>query len=124
MKKELIICLIVILLCVFFSGCNENTNKNNLKNKLIGTWNGVSIYQNVTNNITITFYKDNTAKQVDDFAHTHMFNYEINNKCLNLILPDLPPKFAICYEYEFTNDYNSLTLSNESLDTLILTKSQ
>ena len=73
-------------------------------------------------NITITFYKDNTAKQVDDQSHTHWFNFEIENKCLKLILPELPPEYAICYDYEFSNNYNSLTLTNKSLDTLILNK--
>jgi hypothetical protein len=122
MKKGLIFCFILMLLCVSFSGCNEKTNVNTFKKRLIGDWSGASIFQNVSNNITITFYEDNTAEQVDDFSHAHWFTYEINEKCLILMLPDLPPEFAICYEYEFTKNYNSLTLSNETLDTIILTK--
>lgn len=124
-KKQIIIGIIVLFLIITcFSGCNESINKNNIKNKLIGIWNGVSYYQNDSNNITITFYEDNTAKQIDDYSHTHWFNYEIDNNCLNLILPDLPPDYAICYSYEFSNNYQSLTLKNESLDTIALNKEQ
>ncbi len=123
MKKQIIIISIaVLLICICFSGCNENSKKINIKNKLIGIWSGTSYFLNDTTNITLTFYKDDTAKQEDDQSHIHWFNFDIDDNCLNLILPELPPEYAICYTYEFSNNDNALTLTNESLDTIILNK--
>jgi hypothetical protein len=122
MKKKIIILILIILICIHFSGCNEKINKNNIKSKLIGEWSGVSYYQNISVNISITFFIDNTAKQVDDHLHIHWYNFEIDNECVKLLFPELPEEYAICYDYEFSNNYNSLTLSNNTLDTIVLNK--
>ena len=121
-RKRLIIIGILILLVVGLSGCNENSKKVEDTNKFIGAWEGISFYENVTFNVTLDFYKDNTAKQVTDKVHTHLFNYEIDDNCLYLTLIELPEIDAICYYYEFSNNNSTLTLANESFDTLILTK--
>jgi len=73
-------------------------------------------------NITLTFYKDDTAKQVSDEFHTHLFFYEINDNSLYLTLQDFPEIDPLIYSYEFSNNDNDLTLTNETFDTLILTK--
>ena len=123
MKNKLIIITIsFLLISVCLSGCNENSNKINMKKNFLGSWNGTSYYLNITNNITLRFYNDDTAKQEDEHAHVHWFNYEVDEECLKLILPELPSEYAICYDYEFSNNNTSLTLINETLDIIILNK--
>ena len=113
----------ILIVCVSLSGCNENLSKKNDTNKFIGTWEGISYYLNITSNVTLTFY-DVTVKQVDDETHTHTFIYEVDDNCLYLRLlalgrADIAPN---CYYYEFSNNDYTLTLTNESFDTLVLTK--
>ena len=121
-KNILIIGIIILVVCICLSGCNENLSKEDDTKKFIGTWDGSSYFLNETTKVTLTFYDDNTIKQVSDETHTHWFNFEIVDNCLKLIFPELPEEYAICYSYEFSNNYNALTLKNESLDTLILNK--
>lgn len=111
-----------MLLFLIFSGCTDNSNKTNNINKFIGTWEGFSYFNSTNMNVTLTFYKDNTAKQVSDDFHTHLFFYEIDDNYLYLTLQDFPEFEPLIYSYEFSNNYNNLTLSNVSFDTLILTK--
>jgi hypothetical protein len=73
-------------------------------------------------NVTITFYEDDTLKQVTDEFHTHLFFYEFDDNYLYLTLQDFPDFEPLTYSYQFSNDYTSLTLKNESYDTLKLTK--
>jgi hypothetical protein len=123
MKKQLVIIGIFLLLVVSVSGCNENSNKTNNINKFIGTWEGISYSNDVNVNITFTFFKDKTAKQVSDELHTHLFYYEIDDNSLYLTLQEFPEIDPIIYSYEFSDNDNALTLTNESFDTIILTKS-
>ena len=124
-KKQLVIIGIFLLLVIGLCGCNENSSKINNINKFIGVWGGISYDSydpDTTMNVTLTFYKDNTAKQVSEEIHTHWFNFEIDDNSLYLTLQEFPEYYPIIYSYEFSNNDNDLTLSNESLDTLILTK--
>ena len=121
-KKQLVIIGIFLLLVIGLCGCNENSSKINNINKFIGAWDGISNYENDTFNVTLEFYKDKTAKQVREEIHTHWFNFEIDDDSLYLSLLEFPESDPICYNYEFSNNDNALTLTNESLDTLILTK--
>ena len=121
-KKQFVVIGIFLLLVVSFSGCFENSNKTNNINKFIGTWEGISYSIDATINVTLTFYKDNTAKQVSDDLHTHLFFYDKDDNSLYLTLQEYPEIDPIIYSYEFSNNDNGLTLTNESLDTLILTK--
>ena len=121
-KKQFIVIGFFILLIVGFSGCNENSSKVNYINKFIGLWEGISYYENDTFNVTFEFYKDNTAKQVSEGFHTHWFNFEIDNDSLYLTLQEFPGSDPIIYFYEFSNNDIGLTLTNEDIDTLILTK--
>jgi hypothetical protein len=104
---------------VFLSGCNGNSNN---AIRFIGEWEGVSIFQNVTINVTLTFYEDKTAKQISDGFHEHWFNFNVKDSRLYLLLQDFPEAGPIIYKYNFSNNYTSLTLSNVSIDTMILTK--
>ena len=45
-----------------------------------------------------------------------------NSDCLYLSFVEFPQIDAICYSYKFSNNNSTVTLTNESLDTLILTK--
>ena len=121
-KKQLVIIGIFLLLVVGLCGCNENSSKINNINKFIGVWEGISYDPDITMNVTLTFYKDNTAKQVSEEIHIHWFNFEIDDNSLYLTLQEFPEFDPIIYSYEFSNNDNALTLTNESLDTLILTK--
>jgi hypothetical protein len=73
-------------------------------------------------NVTFTFNEDETAKQVTDGFHTHLFYYEFDDNSLYLTLQEFPDYTPLIYSYEFSNNNTALTLTNESLDTLILTK--
>jgi len=73
-------------------------------------------------NVTFTFYEDDTAKQVTDEFHTHLFFYEFDDNSLYLTLQEFPDFEPLIYSYKFSNNNTALTLTNESLDTLILTK--
>ena len=121
-KKQLVIIGIFLLLVIGLCGCNENSSKINNINKFIGVWEGISYDPDTTMNVTLAFYKDNTAKQVSEEIHTHWFNFEIDDNSLYLTLQEFPDYDPIIYSYEFSNNDNALTLTNESLDTLILTK--
>ncbi len=121
-KKQLVIIGIFLLLVIGLCGCNENSSKINNINKFIGVWEGISYDPDTIMNVTLAFYKDNTAKQVSEEIHTHWFNFEIDDNSLYLTLQEFPDYDPIIYSYEFSNNDNALTLTNESLDTLILTK--
>ncbi len=119
MRKQQVIFGLIVIFVICLSGCNGNSNN---INRFIGQWEGVSIYENTTVNITFTFYNDKTAKQISEEFHAHWFNFYIDDSSLYLILQDFPEAGPIIYNYKFSNNYNSLTLSNESIDTLILKK--
>ena len=118
MKKQIAsLGIIILFITISLSGCAENYSK-----KFIGVWEGVSISENETYNVTFTFNDDKTAKQECHEIHVHWFFYEIKNEYLCLTLQELPDYTPICYFYEFSNNDNNLTLINESLHTLKLTK--
>ena len=71
-------------------------------------------------NVTITFFKDDTAKQLSDDFHAHLFFYEIDESSVYFSLQDFPEIDPIVYSYEFSNDENDLTLTNVTFDTLKL----
>jgi hypothetical protein len=121
-NRLVIIGIAVLLICIVLSGCNENSNKNDNIGKFIGEWEGTSLFLNNISNVKFTFYDDNTAKQISNETHPHWFDYEIDEKCLYLLFQEFPEIDAICYNYEFSNNNNTLILTNVSLDTLTLTK--
>jgi hypothetical protein len=122
MKKEFVIIVIFLLFIVCSSGCIDVSDKTNNTNHFIGIWEGLSYLENTTMNVTFTFYEDDTASQVTDGFHSHLFYYNYDDNSLYLTLQDFPDFEPIIYSYEFSNNYTDLNLKNESFDTLILTK--
>jgi len=122
MEIQLAIIGIFLLLFLSFSGCIDNSNDTNNLNQFIGIWEGISYLDDTTMNVTFTFYEDDTAKQVTDEFHSHLFYYEYEDKSLYLTLQEFPDFEPLIYSYHFSNNYTALTLTNESFDTLILTK--
>ena len=119
MKKLQLIFGLIILFTIFLSGCNGNSNN---MIRFIGEWGGYSLFENTTIDVTFTFYNDKTAKQISDGSHVHWFDFYIDDSFVYLTLTDFPEVGPIIYNYKFSNNYNSLTLTNESIDTIILTK--
>jgi hypothetical protein len=113
----LILTIIILIFTVSMSGCNENFLK-----KFVGVWEGVSISENDTHDVILTFYNDKTAKQESFDTHIHWFFYKIDDDFLYLTLQDFPNIPPIRYHYKFSNEYNNLTLTNETYDTLKLIK--
>ena len=122
MKKEFVIIMIFLLLIVSFSGCIDVSDKTKNINHFIGDWEGISYFENTTMNVTFSFYEDDTAMQVTDGSHSHLFFYEFDENSLYLTLQDFPDFEPIIYSYEFSNNYSDLNLKNESFDSLSLTK--
>ena len=117
MKKQIaLLGIIILFMTISLSGCAENYSK-----KFIGVWEGVSISENETYNVTFTFNDDKTAEQ-EIQNHIHLFFYEVDDFCLYLTLQEFPDYTPICYSYKFSNNDTNLTLINESFHTLKLTK--
>jgi hypothetical protein len=118
-NRILIIMIATLLICIGFIGCTEEVDKTN---KFIGIWDGKSYFLNSTSDVSFTFYEDKTAQQIVNKTHPHWYNYELDSDCLYLSFLEFPQIDAICYYYEFSNNNSTVTLTNESLDTLILTR--
>jgi len=127
-KKIIGICIILILLFVGLSGCNESNNSSSDDiNRLIGTWEYV--------NTTIfyiaryTFFENGTAVLNSSIMnYPYWYNYEIYNssnmyilywcnyEIMNgkLCLEYIETNLSGCGTYKFSQDYTLLTL--ESID--------
>ena len=121
-EKILVIILCLFLITIGLSGCNENTRNQDQINNFIGSWKGTSTFLNITSNVTFTFYEDKTAQQISNEAHPHWFNFEVDENCLYLYFQEFPQIQPICYYYEFSKNNDTLSLTNESIDTLSLIK--
>jgi len=127
MNKHLIVSgIVVLLICVGLSGCNEQ-QKSDDTSKFLGAWEVIKHFNpDNTLIVTFTFYNNDTAKTVSNYTmgdiQIQWFNYEIDNGGLCLTPQGLSESYAICYGYDFSNNYMTLTLTNESANTLILTK--
>ncbi|UCF49763.1 MAG: hypothetical protein JSU91_08440, partial [Thermoplasmatales archaeon] len=85
MWQKYIFLTIIIIFTISMTGCVENNSE-----KIVGTWEGVSITQNDSNEVIFTFYEDNTAFQEGQESHVHWFYYEIDDECLYLTLQEFP----------------------------------
>lgn len=107
MRKQLMIVgIIVLLVAVGLSGCNENKSKSEL-DKFLGTW-------TTSGNYTIAFYSNGT------FASGEYVNgtYSITDGRLVLDTTDNTPgthpdnsKFIATFNYVFSDNYKTLTLT-------------
>jgi hypothetical protein len=104
MKKQLVIIgIVVILVCIGFTGCDENNNTtNDEKNKFIGTW------QNTTQEVTLT---------MNLFSDGNCSLYGVNGtwdlrdgKFIFVLLSDTGP-LTYTYNYVFSNNDRTLSIS-------------
>jgi len=98
MKKLLIIIgIVVLLVCVGLSGCNEDSNTlNSEKNKFVGTWKGNETF-------TYEFFSDGTVNVTNNNGY-----FEIKDETLVLTFSD---GFVETFNYIFSNDDKTLTLT-------------
>ena len=114
------IAVVGVSLFIVFQGQDDTS-------KFIGAWKVIKHFTpDNTLDVTFTFYNNDTAKTVSNYTmgniQTQWFNYEIDNSRLCLTPQGLSETYAICYGYEFSNNYTALTLTNGTDNTLILTK--
>jgi len=102
MKKQLmIVCIIVILLTVELSGCNENSNTINLeKNKFVGTW------QNTTMINPMILFSDGTGSMISTNVTWDLKDGDL------VIKPLLDLSVTWMYNYLFTNNDRTLSLTS------------
>ena len=120
MKKIYIIIVPTLLLLVaMFIGCTEKSLDAD-ESAFIGKWN--LIVHDAPSNANyiheLIFYENDTVNntfwyeggQVDHLT-TEWLKYELNDGTLCFILTDIVDDNPSCYEYEFSNDFNSVLLS-------------
>jgi predicted small secreted protein len=109
--KLIAIGIILILIAVVLSGCNESNNSTtDIKNRFIGTWEYVN-----TEFFTAryTFFENGTAVQNNsNMYYLNWYKYEIRNG--KLCLEFIKTKVSGCVTYKFSEDYTLLTW--ESVD--------
>lgn len=135
MKKRVVgVGLVLLLVVIGLSGCQEKTSddgtKNQFDSRFIGVWQNVEASPD---NETWTFYINGTINDVitqefegEPLTSTSWFNCEVNasNLCLSSIdvLPGSPSYYSECFGYNFSDDNNDLTLSFEGTTFMIFTK--
>jgi len=118
----------ILFLAILFCGCTENPFDGE-KNKFIGTWRTV---ETSLDSEIWTFYSNGTIKTVSSYLEEgeeepsisiSWSNYEIDDYKLCFTQAgeygDNPP---MCFDYEFSNGNNSLTLSYKAVVALVLSK--
>ena len=101
MNKNLIIFgIIILLICIGLSGCNFQSSE---ENRFVGTWKKESDQYSQT---ILTFYSDGTYS----IGSTTMGDYNIKDGKLELQIID--SSMSQIYEYSFSNNDKTLTLSS------------
>ena len=101
-NKTLVIVISIILWTILFSGCNEKEINNNItpseEDRFIGTW------KSERGALTITFFSD------DDCSFFGLSGYwEIKDE--KLVITTYEVEQNIIYDYSFSNDDKTLTLT-------------
>lgn len=113
--------IIVILVCVGLSGCNQISNTlNPEKNKFVGTWN----YQYGKKfNCSVTFISDGTYSNSRQYCFGDSGSWNItDSKLVVNYLLNGEPAYSI-YSYSFYNNSNNVTLTDVNSNmTLNMTK--
>ena len=110
MKKQLIIIgIIVILLSVGLSGCNENTSKSD-EEKIIGTW-----------DVSMTSQGKNIREDRWEFRSDHTYEtinsngtWKITNNKL-ILSYTTQTQSTKTMDYVFSNNYNTITLTDTNI---------
>ena len=124
MKKQLLIIgIIVILLTVGLSGCNEDNNTvQSDEDKIIGTWNFSGKYNNNTLNASYIFSSNKSFEVITSYIdkiYTSNGTWSITDNKLYIILEGLN---KLTNYYAFSNDNTKLTLTNSSGNIVVFTK--
>jgi len=126
MKKQLMIVgIIVILLIVSLSGCNEKNDNNTVQSdeeKIIGTWTFSGKYKNNTLNASYIFSSNKTFQVITsyiDIVATQNGTWNITDNKLFIILKG---QNTITNYYAFSNDNTRLTLTNSTGNIVVFTK--
>ena len=124
MKKQiLIIGIIIILLIIGLNGCEENTS-NSDEDKIIGNWVGSQPFQGSTRNISITFLSNKTFKTVGTYQNEKIIGngtWKIVNDKLIIDITE-PTKSISSSNYNFSNNFNTLTITDSTGTTMDFTK--
>ena len=123
MKKQLLVIGVAILFFgIGLSGCiNEKTSDKNggntgVENRFIGSWSMVS---NTSQNATWSFYTNGTCKMKFEGVGPgalSWYTYDVVNStkiCFTEIPPPVNQSSPVCYDYKFSSDYSSFTVSYE-----------
>ena len=135
---KLIFCITFLLISVFFSGCNEQSNKdgnqqhntNNSDTAFIGDW---EIFRSSSDYELWSFYTNKTAKNIitqdvegQIITTTLWYNYTIENTsiCFSTVNqpPGSPNYISLCFSYSFSDNSTRLILSSNNIIILELEK--
>jgi len=117
MKKQLIIIgIIVILLSVGLSGCNENTSKSD-EEKIIGTWTNRDMHDGSIESNSYIFYSNKTFKVIGSYE-SEVLNingtWNITDNKL-VMTAEGETKTA---DYKFSDNNKTLTLTDKNGDSV------
>ena len=118
----LVVGIVVLLLAVGLSGCNEQDEKS----RFIGAW-SAELLEGAEFEIILTFYNNGSVKTTSTISYhgdgeteTEWSTYEIKNgKMCGM------SQFAgnyTCFDYEFSNGGKRLTLRYEGAPSIVLNK--
>ena len=132
-KHLIVIGTAVLLLVVGLSGCVDNSKLS----RYIGTWTAIEYPKDQSNSsapleITWIFYNNGSMKSIvnlqDNTINNEVspvwYNYaqDDNELCISLIIDLNNVSPPICYDCEFSNNYDRFTLTHESGATLTFNK--
>lgn len=125
MKKRIIIVgIIVILLTVGLSGCNEENSSKLDKERIVGTWIGSDIFQNNTRNITMIFLSNKTYETIATLKGNKImgngtWNIVDNKLFIDITEPNISKSKS---DYNFSNNFNTLTIIDSTGKSIDFTK--
>jgi hypothetical protein len=135
-KYNLIICNLILISCICFSGCNELDNKQNqtpdITTRFIANW---EFIRSALDYETWSFYtnesaRNNITETVDGESITTRIWYDYvlieSNRSICFSTKNEPvgsPNYvSIYFNYNFSNDFTHLTLSSHNIVILDLEK--
>ena len=127
MNKHLIVIgVVVLLLAVGLSGCNEGQSVD--ESNFIGSWSSVDfsaeyIENESEFNITMTFFINNTVLTVNtypDDVFESLSEYKVEKDKLYFTPMGEPHNFSESYDYEFSHGGNRLILRYQGIWYIVL----
>jgi len=125
MKNIIVVGIILLLLVVSLSGCNEPDNSfKSDEDRVIGTWFISEFYENSTRTVTYIFSPDKSYEVIGTFNnHTESFNgtWKIEDNYLVVTIEGE----TLTGNYQFSNNYKTLTITDTvSNYSTVLTKKE